>query len=146
MTRTPDSDTPSRGLEIRYRAYLECLNERVWRELGLHVHEGVIYNGDRVGITGYREMLQRDVYEIPDLHFNPGLLVVQPPFVAARLDFLCSPRGRFLGLDVDGQRIAFTENVFYHYAHSRIIEVWSVIDKGAVESQLPNRSGREPGA
>jgi len=83
--------------------------------------------------------LQRDTSEILDLSFRPGLLLVQPPYVAARLEFDCSPIGRFLDLDVDGRRVSFTENVFYRYEDARIGQVWSVIDKAAVERQLRDR-------
>lgn len=31
------------------------------------------------------------------------------------LNFDCTPAGRFLGLDINGQRVSFSENVFYEY-------------------------------
>jgi predicted ester cyclase len=46
------------------------------------------------------------------------------------------PKGLFLGLPVNGRRIVFTENVFYRFHDERIAEVWSIIDKGAIEAQL----------
>lgn len=49
------------------------------------------------------------------------LLICEPPFVAARLEFYCTPISRFLGLDVDRKQIR---------------KVWSVIDKAAIERQL----------
>lgn len=146
MASSPRLSDPSREAGVRYRRYIACLNERAWDELATHVDEGVVYNGDRVGLAGYRDLLQRDVSEIPDLRFSVGLLVVQAPFVAARLEFDCSPRGRFLGLTVNGRRVTFAENVFYQYSGSRIIQVWSVIDKGAVERQLLDHDSREPDA
>jgi len=33
-------------------------------------------------------------------------------------------------------RVSFTENVFYELNEGRIMNVWSVIDKAAVEAQL----------
>ena len=39
-------------------------------------------------------------------------------------------------LDVNGKRISFTENVFYEFRQDRIVQVWSVIDKAAIEAQL----------
>ena len=123
-------------LAERYRAYLACLNRRSWDDLGEHVDDRVVHNGQTLGLTGYRRMLERDVTEIPDLRFHAALLVVEPPHVAARLEFHCTPRGRFLGLDVDGRTVAFAENVFYRYRGSRIAQVWSVIDKAGLEAQL----------
>jgi predicted ester cyclase len=123
-------------LAERYRAYLACLNRRSWDDLGDHVDDRVVHNGETLGLAGYRRMLERDVTEIPDLRFSAQLLVVKPPYVAARLEFYCTPRGRFLGLDVDGRTVAFAENVFYRYRGSRIAEVWSVIDKAGLEARL----------
>jgi predicted ester cyclase len=123
-----------------YRDYIACLNRRGWPELGQFVHDDVRHNGRPIGISGYREMLERDVREIPDLHFDIRLLVSEPPFVASRLAFDCSPVGTFLGLPVNGRRVSFTENVFYEFLGGRIRQVWSVIDKAAIEAQLQSRS------
>ena len=123
-----------------YRAYIACLNRQDWPNLGQFVDENVARNGERLGLSGYRRMLERDFDQIPDLHFNIQLLVAEPPFVAARLAFDCSPQGKFLGLDVDGKRVSFSENVFYEFRAGKIVQVWSVIDKTAIESQLRTRS------
>lgn len=119
-----------------YRRYIACLNEQDWPELGRFVHDEVRYNGQRIGLSGYREMLERDFREIPDLRFNIQLLISDPPCIASRLNFDCTPKGKFLGLDVNGKRISFAENVFYEYREQRIEQVWSVIDKMAIEAQL----------
>ena len=81
-------------------------------------------------------MLERDFTDIPDLAFAIALLICDPPLIAARLAFDCRPKGRFLGLEVNGRRIAFTENVFYEFTDGKIAAVWSVIDKAAIEAQL----------
>ena len=119
-----------------YRAYIACLNRRDWATLGEFVAADVSHNGRRLGLSGYRAMLERDFDEIPDLRFNIELLVCDKRFVASRLAFDCSPKGRFLGLDVNGQRVSFAENVFYEFREGKIVQVWSVIDKAAVETQL----------
>ena len=119
-----------------YRAYIDCLNAQDWGKLGQFVHDDACHNGRRLGLSGYRMMLERDFADIPDLHFDIALLVAEPPYVASRLGFDCTPKGRFLGLKVNGRRIAFCENVFYQFRDSRIVEVWSVIDKTAIEAQL----------
>ena len=123
-------------LSAIYRRYIDCLNRQDWPELGRFVGEGVVYNGRRVGLSGYREGLERDYRAIPDLHFRIELLVCQPPLIASRLMFDCTPAGRFLGLDVDGRRVKFCENVIYELEGDRIGTVWSVIDKAAIEAQL----------
>jgi predicted ester cyclase len=123
-------------LDKSYRAYLACLNARDWARLEQFVSADVRRNGERLGVTGYRAMLEQDVIDIPDLVFAIELLAIDPPFVAARLRFDCSPRGRFLGLEVNGLRVSFTENVFYEFREDKIVEVWSVIDKSAIEAQL----------
>ena len=123
-------------LDELYRAYLDCLNRQAWDELGRHVDDDVEHNGRRLRLSGYRDMLVGDFAAIPDLRFRIELLVVEPPHVAARLAFECTPIGDFLGLPVDGRRISFAENVFYTFARSKITSVRSVIDKVASEAQL----------
>jgi len=119
-----------------YRDYIDCLNKQNWPKLEQFVHDEVHYNGQRIGLPGYREMLEKDFREIPDLHFNIQLLISDPPYIASRLTFECSPKGKFLGLLVNGTEISFTENVFYEFGKDKIERVWSVIDKAAIETQL----------
>ncbi|RCS22918.1 ester cyclase [Phyllobacterium salinisoli] len=119
-----------------YRDYIACLNQQDWSNLGQFVHEDVHYNGKRIGLSGYREMLVEDFRAIPDLYFCIQLLISQPPHIASRLSFDCTPKGILFGLRVNGKRISFAENVFYAFRHGRIEKVWSVIDKAAIEAQL----------
>ncbi len=119
-----------------YRGYIACLNNRRWAELERFVHKEVHYNGQFVGLDGYRQMLDGDVRAIPDLQFNIGLLIVEPPHVAAQLRFDCTPTGELFGIAVNGKRVVFTENVFYEFLEGKIRNVWSVIDKKAVADQL----------
>ena len=123
-------------LRTFYRNYIDCLNKRDWASLSQFVDDDVSHNGRPIGVSGYRDMLERDVRDIPDLRFEIELLVIEGPFVASRLRFDCRPRGAFLGLSVDGKRISFTENVFYSFRGGKIANVWSVIDKSAIEAQL----------
>jgi predicted ester cyclase len=120
-----------------YRDYIACLNRQDWPSLGRFVHEDVKHNGEQLGVSGYRRMLERDLAEIPDLSFNVELLVSDPPYIASRLRFNCTPKERFLGLGVYGRRVSFAENVFYEFRDEKIVQVWSVIDKAAIEAQLP---------
>ena len=124
------------ALSATYRAYIGCLNRQDWENLHRFVADDARHNGRPFGLVGYRAMLERDFEEIPDLRFTIELLVCEPPFVASRLRFDCRPKGVFLGLPVNGKRVVFAENVFYRFRDERIAEVWSVIDKAAIEAQL----------
>ncbi|AZO48305.1 MAG: ester cyclase [Mesorhizobium sp.] len=119
-----------------YRGYIACLNAQDWANLGRFVGEAVQYNGETVGLSGYRRMLEGDFQAIPDLRFSIELLVCEPPRVAARLHFDCTPKGRLFGLPVNGKRVSFAENVFYEFRDAHICEVWSVIDKAEIAAQL----------
>ena len=119
-----------------YRGYIACLNEQDWDSLGRFVGEEVQYNGETIGLSGYRRMLEGDFEAIPDLRFNIELLISEPPRVAARLHFDCRPKGMLFGLPVHGKRISFAENVFYEFQDGGIREVWSVMDKAAIQAQL----------
>jgi len=126
----------SADLEALYRNYLECLNKQDWDHLAEFVHDDVQHNGKRLGIAGYRAMLERDYEQIPDLHFDIELLVVQPPRIACRLCFNVTPEADFLDLPVNGRKVTFWENVFYEFQDGKIKDVRSVIDKPAIEAQL----------
>ncbi|MEJ2861400.1 ester cyclase [Actinomycetospora flava] len=123
-------------MDAVYRAYLTCLNERRFDDLGDYVHDTITYNGAPMTLGEYRALLVGDVATIPDLVFVADLLVVQGDRVAARLWFDCHPRGDFRGLPADGRRVAFAEHVFYRFAEGRVAEVLSVIDVEAVREQL----------
>ncbi|SAK52168.1 SnoaL-like polyketide cyclase [Caballeronia hypogeia] len=128
MTKTELSDF--------YRGYIACLNARDWANLGTFVHDAAQHNGRPFMLSGYREMLEKDVREIPDLFFDIQLLIADPPHIASRIRFDVTPKGEFLGLPVNGKRVTFCENVFYEFREGKIWSVWSVIDKAAIEAQL----------
>jgi predicted ester cyclase len=123
-------------LSAIYRDYIACLNRQDWAVLGDFVHQEARHNGRLFGVAGYRAMLEKDFSDIPDLQFNIQLLVTDQSHVASRLAFDCTPSAEFVGLAVNGRKISFTENVFYRFSEGKIIEVWSVIDKVAIEAQL----------
>jgi predicted ester cyclase len=123
-------------LRAIYQAYIACLNARDWASLHRYVHDDVRHNGRLFGVAGYRAMLERDVDDIPDLQFNIDFLVADETYIASRLVFDCTPRAVFLGLPVNGRRVTFTENVFYRFREDRIEEVWSIVDRAAIEAQL----------
>ena len=119
-----------------YRGYIACLNQQDWSSLYRFVDEKVSRNGQEICLSGYREMLERDFSLIPDLRFDIQLLISDPPYLASRLLFDCTPKGEFLGLAVNGKRVSFTENVFYEFQQEKIVQVWSIVDKAAIEAQL----------
>jgi predicted ester cyclase len=74
--------------------------------------------------------------DIPDLQFHIQLLISDERSVASRLNFDCTPKGEFQGLPVNGRKVSFSENVFYEFREQKIWNVWSLIDKAAIEAQL----------
>jgi predicted ester cyclase len=119
-----------------YRGFIACLNRQDWATLEHFVANDLKYNDKQIGLSGYRKLLTRFCDEIPDVYFELAKLVSQPPLLASRLVFNCTPRGTFLGLPVRGKRISFAENAIYVFQDDRIREVWSVLDKTAIEAQL----------
>jgi len=126
----------SLNLSEIYQSYIACLNRQDWPTLGDFVHDDVHYNGGYIGLSGYRQMLEGDFRAIPDLHFDIRLLICEPPRVASRLHFDCTPTGMLFELPVNGRRVQFAENVFYEFLDERIRHVWSIIDKAAIAGQL----------
>lgn len=118
-----------------YRQYIACLNARAWSELGEFVAADVVHNERPLGVHGYRAMLEENVRDIPDLYFNAAIVVANASHVASRLRFDCTPVQEFLGVPVNGRRVMFHEHAFYTLRAGKIAEVFSVIDKAAVEAQ-----------
>lgn len=130
-------NTHTEQLKDRYRGYIACLNQQAWARLADFVGDDVHYNGERIGLEGYRRMLEQDFKAIPDLRFVIAQLIGEPPHIAARLSFDCTPVGALFGVAVNGRRVRFSENVLYEFDHTgRISAVWSVIDKAAVAAQV----------
>jgi predicted ester cyclase len=127
---------PNIDLTQVYLDYLACLNTRRWDDLGRFVADDVVHNGRRLGLSGYRAMLEADVHAIPDLEFVPEILLADDHIVSCRLFFRCTPQRDFLGHQPTGDRVSFAEHVFYRFDDRRITEVWSLIDKDAVREQL----------
>ena len=126
----------SHDLAALYRAYIACLNAQDWPSLAQYVAHDVVHNGRAFGLSGYRAMLEKDFEDIPDLRFAVEMATCDPPSIAARLAFDCTPKGEFQGLAVNGRKVKFSENVFYELKDRKIAQVWSVIDKAAIEAQL----------
>ncbi len=119
-----------------YHAYIACLNAQDWANLGRHVHDAASHNGRPLGLDGYRAMLEGDFRAIPDLRFTIAHLVADPPHIAARLSFDCTPVGELFGLPVNGRRVQFTEHVFYAFREGLIHTVHSLIDTAAIAARL----------
>jgi predicted ester cyclase len=128
-------------LEVRYRAYLDVLNERRLDDLVHFVHDRVTYNDEVLTGRAYRDLIAADIAAAPDLVFDPHLVVVSGGRVACRLVFRCTPRDHFLGFTPDGEALHFAEHVFYRFADGRIAAVWSLIDRWSIAAQLRGRAG-----
>jgi predicted ester cyclase len=124
------------SLEARYLAYLDALNDRRFSVLDEFVQDELTYNDEVLTRQEYSDMIAADTRAVPDLRFDVRLLVTNEDVVACRLWFDCTPTGTFFGLAPTGRRISFCEHVFYRFRAGRIAQVWSLIDRDAVATQL----------
>ena len=46
-------------LATLYHRYIDCLNNQDWDNLGHYVHPDASHNGRKLGVAGYRAMLER---------------------------------------------------------------------------------------
>lgn len=119
-----------------YEQYINCLNIRNWDDLHLFVHGRLLYNKQPIQLSDYRAMLEQNYRDIPDLRFQIALLTTGDNLIGCRLDFDCTPVGKFLGIAVNGKPVVFSEHVFYQLQEGKIAEVWSLIDKDAIRDQI----------
>lgn len=123
-----------------YQGYIACLNRQDWKRLGEFVAEDAEHNDRALGLKGYVEKLVGDFEAIPDLRFTIATLVCEPPMIAARLTFDCTPKGALFDIDVNDRRVQFDENVFYQIEAGKIRRVWSVIDTAAIARQVSDQT------
>jgi predicted ester cyclase len=124
------------NLETCYRAYLDALNERRLDDLVHYVQDELSYNSETMTRRQYQDLIAADITAIPDLIFDPQIIVASGDRVACRLVFDCTPQHEFLGFSPNGERLRFAEHVFYHFRDGRIAAVSSLIDRPAIEAQL----------
>jgi predicted ester cyclase len=122
--------------EAFYRRYITYLNDRRVHELDEFVHEELTYNGKPMTRLDYQNLIAGDIAAMPDLYFDVNLLIVNEDQIACRLNFECTPQSDFLGLHPNGKSISFSEHVFYRLRNGKIDEVWSLLDRPAIEEQL----------
>lgn len=128
--------SPEPAAILMYQRYIACLNARTWKGLDEFVADDAVHNGRLLGVDGYRAMLEENCRDIPDLHFHVDRIIANDGEIASRLRFDCTPVGHFLGVPVNGRRVVFHEHAFYRLREGKIAEVFSVIDKAAIEAQL----------
>ena len=122
--------------EAHYRRYISYLNDHLVSDLGEFVDEELTYNGRPMTRLDYQNLIAGDIAAIPDLYFDVHLLVINGDQIACRLNFHCTPQSEFLGLQASGKSISFSEHVFYRLRDAKIYEVWSLLDRTAIQEQL----------
>ena len=123
-------------LEALYHRYIDRLNEHRFGELDEFVHEQLTYNGEPMTAFNYGYLIARNAAAILDLRFHIDFLVADGFRLACRLVFNCTPESEFLGLQPNGRTILFAEHAFYKFRDGKIEEVWSLLDRAAVEAQF----------
>ena len=119
-----------------YRGYIACLNRQDWPNLHRFVADDARHNGRPFGLAGYAPCSSAISRRSRTSSSTSNSWSANRRIVASRLRFDCRPKGLFLDLPVNGRRVVFAENVFYQFRDGKIAEVWSVIDKAAIEAQL----------
>ncbi len=69
--------SPERPAIDLYKRYIACLNARALEALGEFVADDVVRNGKRLGLDGYRAMLEGNYRDIPDLQFRVEWIVAE---------------------------------------------------------------------
>jgi predicted ester cyclase len=113
------------GLTDVYHAYLRCLNERRWNELGEFVSAELTYNERQMTLDDYRRMLQADAESIPDLQCVADFVVADGHAVGSPAVLSLHASAALLGVRADrwtnvvrGARLL---PVRRHQDHARVV-------------------------
>jgi predicted ester cyclase len=112
------------GLAAFYRRYNACCNEHRFVDLAEFVARDVAIDGTERGLDAYAAELRAVVRSFPDYHCELRHLLVDSPWIAARLTDTGTHRGPFLGVPATGRSVAVPEFAFYRVDAGRIAEVW----------------------
>lgn len=121
-------------LEVNYRRYIACLNERHLDLAEAFYADELLYNGRRITRAAWRRTAIEDTLAaMPDLQWHVEQLVIEGRDVFARLRDTGTLRTPFEGVPPTGTPTSFGEHVLYRFrADYRTDEVWSVIDLAAM--------------
>lgn len=72
----------------------------------------------------------------PDLVFEMHQLVVSGDLAAARLTMHGTHLGLWRDRPATGRRIAVEHMFFFRFQDGRIVEIWEMLDRGALDAQL----------
>ena len=102
------------------------------------MNEDVIHNDQFLKLQGYEDLIAFHKAQVPDLYFNPTIVLAHGNIIAVRLEFNdVTPVDGYLGYgNPVGKAISFSENVFYEFKAGKIEQVWSIVDEKAIERQL----------
>lgn len=113
-----------------YAAYLAVLNpqsssteERDLSELHRFVDEKVVHNGQQLGISGYRHLIERSVEQYPSLRYNATTIVVD----SERQSLAAILHMPYIDKTEHGSEKVLVEHVFYQFRNGRIQEVRSMV-------------------
>ncbi|KAK4221012.1 hypothetical protein QBC38DRAFT_377933 [Podospora fimiseda] len=129
-------------LDEFYRNYISVINsglEGMNQELGKYVSErGVRHNGTLMGLEKYTSLMGDAMDAVEGLQFHVANLVVdeERQMIAARLEFVGTPRKVFMGGLPTGDEVEWAEHVLYWLDGGKISDVLSVVDWDSYREQL----------
>jgi predicted ester cyclase len=114
-------DNVSQDLRSIYMDYISSLNAKNYGQLSHYVHRDVVHNGKKLGVNGYRKLIQDSFESYTWLHFNVAMLVVdESQQSVASILVLKGSDPRAIGVP--------REHVFYSFQDGKISEVWSMLE------------------
>lgn len=116
-----------------YRRYLQRCNEHRFDDLGEFVADEV--NGSTEGLGRYIAGLHAVVAAFPDYQWALQRLLVDGPWLAARLFGTGTHTGTFRAVAATGRVIRTQELVIYRTADGKIVECWGDLGS-AVRDEL----------
>lgn len=122
-----------------YLAYLRRCNEHRFDQLGDFVAQNVIVNGEPRGLVAYVAGLQTVIDAFGDYHWELRQLLVEEPWLSARLHDTGTHTGPAWGVAATGRRIGTHELALYRLEDGKIAEVWVTADNLTVLEQLRGR-------
>ncbi|KAF2231530.1 hypothetical protein EV356DRAFT_506739 [Viridothelium virens] len=123
-------------LEIAYRAFIDCLNQRRWEDLGAFLPSEFTKNDQKLTLQTYAANIQA----AGNLEFEIIVMTVdeKSKTLASTTFVRWKPLERVLGIEPSGKTLTFIGKYLNWFSRGKLSRMVDVIDREAIYRQLSN--------
>ena len=126
--------------------YFDAINARELNTLEAMLTDTVMYGDERLERDEYLELFQANLAVLPEVEVSVTRLVSDGAETVARVTFEGTGKGEYLGHDIDGKEVRWTNTYWFEISDGRIegyVYNWDQLEflaqLGVIESPFPEQ-------